>query len=218
MTKVNGNGETKLRHHRHTTSDSDSDRYPQGWNELGDFIVSFGYIEREGRRHLQTRAYYSQGNEQDTVWDGVVMEDMFQWMIEQSRSFLPAGSIPPAHETLDMEIVDLHLDLTDGGLQAVGRLRIYDPRHHKDEPGSVPGTNFRAEMLLVNLETGAEVQIGVQEDRFQGQELARDIRMDFPPPALGRYQLKGVVTVTDSTPDSGVVSTQALGPTMRVEN
>lgn len=83
-----GNGRKKPPRPRRAAHIPEPD--PRQWHEYGDLVISFGYVNRGGKRYPQTRAYYSQGD-LFMAWEGIVKDELVEWIFEQANSFLPAA-------------------------------------------------------------------------------------------------------------------------------
>lgn len=63
-----------------------------GWQELGDFIVSFGYaVSSDGERRLETKIHYSQGD-RSMRWAGAAKRELLEWIDREAETFLPVAA------------------------------------------------------------------------------------------------------------------------------
>src|SRR5262245_33161739 len=154
------------------------------WHELGDFIVSFGYvIDSEGARRFQTRVHYSQGD-QSMQWSGVARRPLFDWIEERSHAFLPVapGAAPPsgsgADASLELDVVswsiaDVRAEVPDA-LRAAARVRLA-----KIDVG-MSRMRYAAALVLTTLDTRERAQVSLHTEEVTWDEVVRDIVCDFP--------------------------------------
>ena len=195
-------------------------RAPQPtWQELGDFIVSFGYvIEEQNQRRLETRVHYSQGD-QWMHWSGIARQSLLAWMENQVRDFLPGGMPPPseaepdtlaspslAFEFVDFEIADVRSEVPNA-LRASARLRI----GHGEL--LTPGAQYAAELRVTRLDPIEPLPIEAQAEAITVGESLREIQCTFPVPQPGRYEVRLVVR---RAPDATIVA-ESPGCRLNVE-
>ncbi len=174
------------------------------WHELGDFIVSFGYvIDPDGTRQLQTRVHYSQGD-QSMQWKGVARRALFDWIEERSQAFLPVetgtrvlpGSAADASLEFDVvswSIADVRGEVPDA-LRAMARVRLAKTEVETSR------TRYAAELVLTTLDTMERAQVGLHTEEVAWDEVVRDIVCDFPVPRPGQYEVQIVLrSMSDPT-------------------
>jgi predicted flap endonuclease-1-like 5' DNA nuclease len=209
----------------------------EGWQELADFFVSFGYSDGpEGEKQLQTKIHYSQ-TEQSAQWPGVVTDQLIKWMINQANLPVPEEPSeqvevePPAEPLQPVVEEEIYLELSDlwvsevkvpvlagmgqqSLLRADARLNLSGSAAFKLAEQAIP---FTVELFLADSETFDESDsdlVGTYSGRLAPGTLIYEVQQDFPIPAMiGRYQLYLVANLLPP----GTAVTHLQGPIVRVE-
>lgn len=159
------------------------------WHELGDFIVSFGYVvDAAGERRLETKVHYSQGD-QPMRWNGAVWTELLAWIGGHARQFLPPDTLPTGRRvSFDFEefsVTELRSGQPDL-LRASARLRL------RDIDAEAEPVCYVAEFMLTDLATRRQERAAALVDSHAA-EWTRAIECDFPVPPPGDYDLCAIV-------------------------
>jgi len=183
----------------HGLTSGDARAVTSTWEELGDFIVSFGYaLDDQGQRCLETRVHYSQGD-QSMHWGGVARETLFEWIDQQARTFLPPedqrsaeppldarGTPSPAFELVDCTLTDIRGEVPNA-LRASGHLRIRDT----DRPAG--DAQYAAGLRVTRLDTMEPWPVETPAHASAVDPWLHEVHRVFPVPPPGQYEVRLVV-------------------------
>ena len=208
----------------------------EGWRELADFFVSFGYaIGPQGEERLQTKVHYSQGDRFEK-WADISTQQLIHWMLTQADLPIPpeleASSVSdkmdaePSVETepvqaAQLEIEDLWVSemqtpLAAGEselntfLQAEARLILSGPEAIDLASNRIP---FTFDFYLVNTENNRSELIATTSEMLTPGEMVYEVQEVFQVPPVGRYQF---FVVASLLPPYELV-THLQGPIIRVK-
>ena len=209
--KVPGEGEEKA--HRNAS--------PDGWREVADFFVSFGYArDRRGKEQFQTKAHHSQA---DTLerWEGIAVEQVVDWMIRQAN--LPqaeASSEMSNEEEGSLSISELWVSEvvpSPGRRLSTPAMLRAEYRLHLSGQALVDlcraQNPFSVELYLVNAENNHSDLIDTYSAQLMPDQLVYDLERSFPIPEAGRYQLYVVARLLPP----GSAMTHLQGPVIQIE-
>jgi hypothetical protein len=201
--------------------------WKKDWVEVADFFVSFGYeVTRSGEKKLQTRVIHYEG-EKEQQWKNIAQDSLVEWMLDQAKP-----SLPPDAELQSREPASKEAQPEESAQSFPPLLKITDLQVSEDGAGE---GNLRTECLLrlpasaraftenclpvaveahlVNLQTNRSTIVSSETGQLAPGEFVYEISQDFPPPAMGDYQLY----VSARLLPPGEASAQVQGPVIHVE-
>ena len=210
----------------------------EGWDELADFFVSFGYaVDPEGKKQLQTKIHHSQ-NDLLAKWDGIAIEPLVDWMVAQGHLPMPpeadsvlesknhsqspqSTEMEPAEMETYIQITNLQVskilemasadkDESEAKLKSEGQWVLEGPDAFDLTYDQIP---YRVETYLTNTQNNQSKLVAATDDYLIPGEIVYDVEETFDIPPLGRYQLYMVARLL---PPKNLIAHQQ-GPVIRIE-
>lgn len=211
-----------------TPSEAPPESGSENLEEVANFFVSF--IRMAGEEELKTKIYHSESGKEE-LWEGLAMNRMIEWMLDQADISLEQASAEPVQQTQtfeepvlteeiqltinDLLVTHIREPITEFEGMASGLVRV-ENRLELTGAQAMDLTYERApfaeEIYLFNIETSQTELVAKYQDQMSPDVLTYPIQQDFAIPPSGRYQLYVMVRLLPPM----IAVAQVQGPLLRV--